>query len=149
MFRICQLRHHAFIARCACIAFVVLPMACHAPRYTAQTFPAEQLMFGNGGGFSGEETTYTLLPNGQLFQSSGFTEAQEELEPVPKKEATRCFEQAHAVAHTPFNHPGNRYHFITYKTSSQENRIVWGGTEAPPAQVTALYNALTKLIPHQ
>ncbi|HRW76353.1 MAG TPA: hypothetical protein P5563_10645, partial [Saprospiraceae bacterium] len=45
--------------------------ACHTPRYSADQLPPERLVFGSGGGFSGIETSHTLVNSGQLWKQQG------------------------------------------------------------------------------
>lgn len=130
--------------------FVLLALAnqCKPSRYTADNLPDEHLRFGNGGGFAGIETTYTLLENGQLFKSTMGTPEVVALKNCPRKTAKQLFETAESLGleKLDFAHPGNTYSFIEYTDDGKTNRITWGSRgQSVDEKIQALYEQLVQL----
>lgn len=118
-------------------------------RYTADQLPAQYLRFGSGGGFSGELTTWTLLPNGQLFKSVGLDGPMVEWKQHARREGRKAFQEAETLRlldRSPFSHPGNVYRFVEWADGERKQRITWGSREhAVDSAVEALYGRLTAL----
>ena len=110
--------------------------SCQPQQFLFKKLPEKRLEFGNGGGFAGTADTYTLLQNGQLFHTNSLTQETLELESFEKNEAKDFFKriEREELSNLQFNHPGNTYYFITYRTSNNEHKLVWGSTESttPP-----------------
>jgi hypothetical protein len=82
-------------------------------KYTADKLPEKQIRWGFGGGFTGLETTFVLLPNGQKFTKVG----QGNLEAIPRikrSEARKIFKLLSKVdvQKTPAGTPSNKYEFM-------------------------------------
>lgn len=103
-------------------------LGCRPQFYTPATYKGKQLIFGNGGGFSGAETQYILLENGQLFTNNSLAEKPQFLKILPKNISRQLFEKALQVQlmNTAFNHPGNIYHFIGIKDKNHFQQVTWG-----------------------
>ena len=123
---------------------IFLLSACKT--YSPDQLPESQLRFGNGGGFAGIETTYTLLENGQLFKSSSVDTVQQELNKTKIKNAKQVFEQMTALQldSIDLNSPGNVYQFVEKKVGTQSHRVVWTGVSEIPA-LDSLYHQLVGL----
>ena len=65
--------------------------ACHSTQYSADQIPELQLVFGAGGGFSGLETTYILLENGQFWMQNGPGAHVTSLPSISKSKARQLF----------------------------------------------------------
>lgn len=48
--------------------------SCKTKTYTLENLPKNQVIFGEGGGFTGQYTHWLLLNNGQLFSKKGFSD---------------------------------------------------------------------------
>lgn len=97
----------------------------------------EEIIFGNGGGFTGEVKTYKLTADCKLF------EKETEIEKVESKKTMELFNQAKELKDLNFNEPENMYSFIEIKTKEKTNRIVWAyGSTKVDKKVIELYNAL-------
>ncbi|MFN7119583.1 MAG: hypothetical protein ACK4TA_22495, partial [Saprospiraceae bacterium] len=65
----------------------ILSWQCQRKPYTPENLPDLQLRFGDGGGFTGAVTTFTLLTNGQLFKYNSFDNTHLQISQLPAKEA--------------------------------------------------------------
>jgi uncharacterized protein YjiK len=129
---------------------VLLLSACHAQKYTPSNFQGQQLTFGSGGGFTGQVIQYTLLENGQLFQTNSQTKEAKELKPVSRTKSKQLFAKVEKldVAKLDFNHPGNMYYFIQTKRGDILQKITWGSPQdKAPDGVETLYQELKTTIP--
>ncbi|MBK6930002.1 MAG: hypothetical protein IPH12_03750 [Saprospirales bacterium] len=121
----------------------------HQQQYTGDNLPAEALYFGNGGGFTGAETAYALLENGQLFKWADKASGAEVLTGFSRKAARKLFESAQKqeVLKTEFMHPGNMYSFIELHQNGREfHRIAWGDRDHPvDPKIKELHEALMQL----
>lgn len=111
--------------------FFVIIYSCKSQQYTIDDLPETQLIFGSGGGISGEVTTYTLLENGQLFYNNSLTKENTEIKSLTKKEATSCFQKMEGLqlSQMNFDHPGNLYYFLEEVNGDEKNRVTWGSTD--------------------
>jgi hypothetical protein len=112
------------------------------------------LSFGNGGGFTGAESAYVLLDNGQLF---GVQKNNHTIEDsyVPLKQLSRTitrqlFDKADELqlSQLAFSHPGNIYYFIGLVEKNSTHRITWGDSgQQAPGEVENFYHQLTANLP--
>ncbi|QHT71160.1 hypothetical protein GXP67_33160 [Rhodocytophaga rosea] len=138
-----------FILRLAFLLslFIIYLSSCRSHQLTSQADAdtGRQVIFGSGGGFSGQVIEYTLLENGQLSRTNSLSKEKIILKALPKKEAQSYFEQAEQLhlGTMNFKHPGNLYYFIRLKKGEKAEEVLWGNTDHPvPAQVRALYESL-------
>lgn len=105
--------------------------SCTSQQYTINDLPDTQLVFGRGGGFTGEVVTYTLLENGQLFKHSSLTKEYKEMTKINKKTAKTYFKTISdlKLADQSINQPGNMYYFIEEVEAETKNRVTWGSNE--------------------
>ena len=73
------------------IALIICAATACAPKYSASKLPAEQIIFGNGGGFAGIETSFLLLDNGQIFKKIGQDSVWAAIKSANKKIAKQYF----------------------------------------------------------
>ena len=101
---------------------------CKTTKYTPEAFPEKQIIFGDGGGFSGVVTQFILLENGQFFKKTSLKEGHEELEPLKKKQAKEIYERLANLRLHKFdiNHPGNLYYFLRTTDEELDHTITWG-----------------------
>lgn len=111
--------------------FSVVLFSCKSQQYTLDNLPETQLIFGRGGGISGEVTTYTVLENGQVFYHNSLTNVYKEIKSLPKKEATSCFSKMKGLqlSEMNFDHPGNLYYFLEEVKGEEKHRITWGSND--------------------
>jgi hypothetical protein len=127
------------------LLFIYTP-GCRVQRTTPDTHTGRQLSFGNGGGFTGAESAYVLLDNGQLFGVDSY---------VPLKQLSRTitrqlFDKADELqlSQLAFSHPGNIYYFIGLVEKNSTHRITWGDSgQQAPGEVENFYHQLTANLP--
>ena len=128
---------------------LLMAWQCKSTRYTPQSLPDEQIKFGSGGGFTGIETTYYLLENGQIFMRTGVNSEFSELPSTSKKKAKKFYQQIKALQNYESEdaQPGNVYFFITHKEGDMMRRIAWSD---PPSDkmksLSAFYKTLANLL---
>jgi len=128
---------------------VLLFFSCKAQQYTIDNLPEKQLVFGSGGGITGEVNTYTMLENGQVFYRSSLIDEHKELKSIAKKEAVAAFEKINDLhlSAIDFDHPGNLYYFIEEVNGDEKNRVTWGSTNhSVDEKCEALYKELRMTI---
>ena len=97
----------------------------------------KEIKFGEGGGFTGAVTGYTLHPNGGVFSGD------EKIRKIGKEEMKGIQEKLKKlpVSSFRFNHPGNMYYFI----ETEKGKITWGDPSFPePLEIKELYELLMK-----
>ena len=129
------------------ILLVLLP-ACKPTQYSLSNPPENTISFGDGGGFAGIETGYTLLENGQLFRHNvpGDTV---ELEAIKKKEAASLYEtfKGLRLQQLDIEQPGNLYYFIKFTTSEITHGITWGAADYElRSDIMNYYKSLRQLV---
>jgi len=128
---------------------ILMFFSCKAQQYTLDSLPEKQLIFGSGGGITGEVNTYIMLENGQVFYSNSLVDEHKELKSITKKEALGAFEKTSALqlSEIDFNHPGNMYYFIEEVNGEEKNRVTWGSTSHEvDEKCEALYKELRMTI---
>jgi hypothetical protein len=119
--------------------------ACKTTKYSPDKFPIRQIVFGDGGGFAGIETSYTLLENGQLFKQAGVEGAYTELKAIKGKEAKVLFDKVNSLQlfKLDIDKPGNMYYFLRQVTDHLDSRVTWGaGDYMPPPGLVSVYREL-------
>jgi hypothetical protein len=133
---------------------LIYTIGCRVQRDTPETYTGRQLIFGNGGGFTGATAAYILLDNGQLFSvhpgTRTHTETYTALKKVPRTITRQLFAKADDLQldKAEFSYPGNIYYFIGLKTNNATHRITWGhpGHQAP-TEAENLYHQLQASLP--
>lgn len=134
---------------CFTLPFLLLLTCCKSKQYTASELPPNQLRFGNGGGFSGFVTEYTLLDNGQMFVKKSPADTLAAYKNVKTKQAKALYQQlANLKIETlDFNHPGNMYYYIESQQKDSLYRVTWGSMDQPVRKdVNQLYQNLMELV---
>jgi hypothetical protein len=133
----------------ALAAVALLLLFCkHQPKFTADNLPQQQLRWGNGGGYAGRETTYTLLSNGQVFKQE-LKDTLAETVKTRRKTAAAIYKTAESLnlAKLEFEHPGNIYSFLEWQDGDVVQRISWGDPAIPVnADIKSLYGQLNALL---
>ncbi len=132
------------------LAFAItFSTACKVIKYTPDKLPTRQMIFGNGGGFVGIETSYTFLENGQIFKKTGVDSAYLELKSIPTKQAKALFERLASLQlyKLDIEKPGNLYYFLREVNSEIDGKVTWGaGDFLPPQNLVSFYKDLQVLV---
>lgn len=129
---------------------LALQPRCSPKQAQISTQDSLQLVFGRGGGITGEETGYVLLGNGHLLEVSRLLQDTTELATIDASTTQRMFDALETLdmAQLDFQHPGNLYYFIRQKQVGTTMQVVWGDPSyTPPAAVKQFYDTLKNLIP--
>jgi hypothetical protein len=130
-----------------------LTVGCQKKTIPMDKMPDSQIIFGNGGGFTGEIKEYHLLNDGRIVNKGLNDTIYNVLSRIGKTKATACFEDCKKMKLNTmkFSEPGNRYYFIAVKEAGKpENRIVWGDNEQPVLDdIKSLYKNLMGHLPKQ
>ncbi len=129
------------------LAIVVLA-GCKSQQYTIDNLPAQQIVFGNGGGFTGAYTEFVLLENGQLFKKESMLPKTTELGTVKKRTAQKMLKKAISLhlEQMDINQPGNMYFYVQYKNDHQDAKCVWGNQEyRVDAKIESFYKELMQM----
>ncbi len=130
------------------LLILALSPACKVSKYTSDKLPIRQIVFGDGGGFAGIETSFTLLENGQLFKQVGVEGALVELKAVKAREAKMLFDKVNSLQlfKLDIQKPGNMYFFLRQITDNLDSRVTWGaGDYFPPQSLVSTYKELKAL----
>lgn len=105
--------------------------SCKSQQFTPYDFEGRQIIFGQGGGFSGQVTEYTLLENGQLFAGTNKEGFVDELKSVDKKVVKQIFSSSSDNGYDTisFDKPGNQYFYINFKKGDHTNLVQWAPGE--------------------
>ncbi len=124
-------------------------LGCKSTKYTANNLPEKQLIFGKGGGFSGEIVSYILLENGQLFEANSLLKITNEVRKINKKECKKHFQRSETTPlfDANINYPSNVYYFITYKEADKQRQMTWGAADfQAPVELKQWYQELQQLV---
>jgi hypothetical protein len=132
------------------LAFFAVSCKTNAKVTSLDNYTKNMIAFSTGGGFTGAETIFTVLENGQIFSASSLNPSQAlPLGKLPTKSAKAFFEKVNQInwAKTPINDPGNVYHTLSFGTKENMIKQVWGGgKETPSKEITDLYYELSNTI---
>lgn len=123
-------------------------MSCATQRYNADEIPKHQIIYGNGGGFSGQVNTFILLANGQRFISNHLTSENKEHTSIKKSKAKEFFKAIEKLQleDIKLDNPGNTYKFIAIQTDSSIHKVTWGDSKVTvPEGVKTIYKELIEL----
>lgn len=126
----------------------ILLSSCKTTKYSLTNPPSNTISFGDGGGFAGLETGFTILENGQVFKHNTPGDTTE-LEAVKKKEAKQFYEQFKGLrlAQLDIDQPGNMYYFLNFTTADISHGITWGAADYNIRKdILDFYKSLRKLM---
>ncbi|MCB0516300.1 MAG: hypothetical protein KDD49_09570 [Bacteroidetes bacterium] len=131
-------------------AIVIGFTSCKTKSYLPTNYPKRQLIFGGGGGFSGVESAYFLLENGQIFSQTGFDSTYVSLGKLKKKQVNPLFSKADTLSidSLEMNAPGNMYYYLAYQMpDSSVHKITWGDpAQHIPENIKDFRNELMQII---
>jgi hypothetical protein len=100
------------------------------PFYLNACGQEDYIIFGKGGGITGEVNAYKLFRNGKILKGKGIAEINfNEESKIRKKEARRIFQKIDSLTHEPFNQPGNMYYFIEKSIDNSLQKYTWGSAD--------------------
>lgn len=110
---------------------VCLVSSCASTVKSPKDYKGNQLISGEGGGFTGVEYRYILLENGQMFSRLGGREEFTSLGKLDWKLAKQLYSLADQfeVDKEVINQPGNRYRFLEWASGDKLIRNVWNPDE--------------------
>jgi len=99
------------------------------------------LLFGKGGGISGETTAYKILKSGKVLKGSGRADITfSKTARISKSDAKILFNEVKDIPDSSFSYPGNIYYFIFIKDKNKENKFTWGASEFEvTSQIRSVY----------
>lgn len=108
----------------------------------------KRLVFGNGGGFTGQYTMHQLNSDGRVFVVLADSSKQL-LKKVRKKQSREIFAQADKLQDTQpaFSQPYNMTWFITYFAGNKVTEYKWGAPDMPvDAEIKDFYTQLNAIV---
>jgi hypothetical protein len=126
------------------LAITFIIFSCHTTK-NIDNSKSKVLLFGNGGGFTGQETEYVLDENGTFMKNDRLKSEVTILPTLKKSEIKVLFKELDRIRFDTihFNHPGNTYYFITVTQNDNSHEVVWGEHDnLPPASILQFYDLL-------
>jgi hypothetical protein len=110
------------------IFFSIGFLQCKTQEFTPYDYKEEILIFGKGGGFTGESIEYSLLSNGQIFKGTNKEGNVIELKKLKKRKVDQIFKNYHLLKFDEMmiNRPGNIYYYLELKQGELKHKIQWG-----------------------
>ena len=129
---------------------ILFMFSCKTKTYSYDENPGAKIVFGEGGGFAGTVTKYSIFDNGQVFVQEGFdASTANETTSLKKKEAKKLLKELKKLNFTKikYNKPGNVYQFIGLQLKDSMHKVQWPLNDKNiNAAVPALYKKLTSLV---
>lgn len=109
---------------------------------SAVSYEGDKLVFGNGGGFTGQYDTYTLLDNGQLFRSENASgTGGSQMLPLDERTTQQMFTNFEKLGlhKMILRDPGNLTYYVARLRGDSEHRLIWGGNNQQPLDIVEQY----------
>jgi hypothetical protein len=122
---------------------------CKPTKHTLDSLPDHQLRWGAGGGFTGKETSFTMLENGQIFKFVGVSGEKMELKAIKSKTSKALFDAVTSLEleKVELDKPGNMYYFLEMKEKDTTHKITWGDDKnAVDQKVKDFYKVLQQMV---
>jgi hypothetical protein len=113
-------------------------------RYKANALPQEQLRWGSGGGYTGIETTFVLLKNGQKFSKIGQAEYQA-IEGMKRSKAKSIYKTVEKIDVSKLSEgkASNKYNYLELPDGKGGyKRIVFSALNEVPKELLDTYMSL-------
>ncbi len=126
---------------------VLLLVSCSSTKKLKE-FSENKLIFGSGGGFTGQSIEYALDYDGIIEKTSNRTSETIQIDSVPPEKSKELYKQflAFNLDTLTYASPGNMSYFVGYKNDSIKKKIIWGGIGEPPTEAKLIYNSLIQLL---
>jgi len=131
--------------------FLVLLIAfsgCSSQKKLAE-YSGMKITFGKGGGFTGQQVTYTLSSDGEVTMTDKLKSETSIVATLKAKKTLQLFEEFDGlnIENIDFNKPGNIYYFIGETTKNNDKKVVWGSeNENPPQAIQDYYKLLNTIV---
>lgn len=116
-------------------------------------YPKNIIYFGNGGGFTGVETTYALLESGDIYKKNGFQQQFDYISRLKPNETKQIFSNYEflGLSAIEFNEPGNTYSFIEFSNPTTKHKLTWdrSGTGTAPGNLRLFNSILLHFVQNQ
>ena len=132
---------------------ILLFLASCTHKIATDKLPTTQILFGKGGGFTGEVHEYALLEDGRIVKMKNGATEQEVVKKISKEKAASYYAILDSMPSKTwlYNAPGNIYHHITVKKDGKkESKVVWDGGKDDanaPASIVQFYKNLRAELP--
>lgn len=142
-----------FILFFTIILFFEIGLSSCTHKIATEKLPTTQIVFGNGGGFTGAIHEYALLDDGRVVELHKDSSVHQIVKKIGKKKAADFYAEVDSMRlHTwLYNVPGNVYHYIILKKEGKkDNKIVWdgGGTDKnAPKNIEEYYKRFMAELP--
>ncbi len=123
---------------------------CKSKQYTANALPENQVRWGSGGAFMGQETSFLLLKNGQFFKTVGVSPNMGVLESIQKVQAKALYKAVKNadLKAMDMKKTGAPYKFIEIRDGDGIRTLVWNDNDTSvDPKIVELYNKLSTIIP--
>lgn len=112
------------------LGFLLCTLAACSPKkiISLDEYRGKTIQFGSAGGFSGLETRYCLLENGNLYKIPIQGEEQKRLLlQIPRNESKQIFEnyKTFNLGALESQEVGNHYYFLEYHSKKGDKKIQW------------------------
>ena len=128
-----------------CFASIILLNTCSKKDSSIDNGLKKQVVFGNGGGFTGQINEYILFENGDLFLNNPVKQESKIIKTLTKTETKDIFEKIISLNldKNQFIHPGNLYYFVKFLSNGKIYEVTWGDNKfLVPPEVKEFYNFL-------
>lgn len=124
------------------LAFSLL-YTCKTERLMPGNTSSPYIIVGNGGGFTGMQTSYCLMKDGSVFQIGDNDTTFNFMFKISKDLTTQLFSSYDQLGFKNFqlNDPGNRYFYIEYKDRGINHKILWN-SNSPNTKNLKIYHDL-------
>ena len=130
------------------ISSLLLLMACKTIDFNPNTYTGDYITIGEGGGIAGIETSYHILPNGQIFKQSSIDTTHTQLPSLDEATVRQALASYRDLALDTYSYrePGNIYRFMAFQIDGKKNRIVWHDEEKIRTECIQIYRILYGMI---
>jgi hypothetical protein len=122
----------------------VISLAC-GPQGILYDYQNTRIVFGSGGGFTGNVTEYTLDANGNLKMTESLSGNETNLGKIKKSGLKKIYKTLSELDLSKMNsnQPGNMYYFIKEVGPTDTNEVIWGSPDhETPEGIQEFYDLL-------
>lgn len=104
-----------------------------------------EIVFGSGGGFTGQGAEYHLDAMGNLTMTESLTGNTTNLGKIDKSDLKKIYRKLSELnlAEIKYNQPGNMYYFIKEINKNETHKVIWGNIDQPvPPGIQEFYDML-------
>ena len=126
---------------------IIIITSCHSTQNLDKT-SENVILFGNGGGFSGQVVEYVLDEKGTFMKNDKLKKEVTVIPSLKKSETKKLFKEMQTLRLDTihFQHPGNTYYFIRSNSSETSFEVVWGDpNNLPPPEIIQFYDLLISI----